>query len=649
MEKIHILMKKICSFLVLFAIVATADIVLAASSITDTDGDTKVQTEKTANENKIRFDTAGVERMIIDSWGYAGIGTSSPSSYTQANKALTIYDNAFSGLSLVGNRTGVDAELGQVSFYNGTTSLAKIEVNRSGADNNAMVNFWTLKNGSGMNLMTFKDGKVGIDTTSPAATLHNNGDFITKGPWADVRAYGAVPDDGTDDATAIQAALDAVNTAGGGVVFVPKGTYLLNNALVIKDKTALIGTGWATILKVNASVRAIKTPGGGYYTYNIILSDFQIDGNKANLTIVDPGNEGLQSAIDLDQVDGVTVSNLYIHDAVMNGIYVNNSPKNVLITGSRWENNGKTGSTSGGRGIVFGISPQRFRIIGNYISGNLFQGIGVQSEGGSHAEDFIITDNNIYQNSGNGIDIGDNVISSVVTQNIYILGGVVKGNTINANGGSGIRIFSAATQNAYGATSVTDRTVVSGNNINANTAYGVYLLAANNGKTDRILVVGNSITGNSLNGILVSGSNVRYNSILDNVLFSNGSPQISSGGTATVIGGVVTGTDGIYRMVTGLSIGEGDNISKHISVPVTGLNFGSIAGNSSAQLNTTVSGASVGDSCYASPGGSLTSGCVWSAWVSAANTVTIRILNGTNSAVDPDGAGLTWRIDIWKH
>jgi len=39
----------------------------------------------------------------------------------------------------------------------------------------------------------FEDGNqnVGIGTTSPLAKLHNDGDFITKGPWSDVRAYGA--------------------------------------------------------------------------------------------------------------------------------------------------------------------------------------------------------------------------------------------------------------------------------------------------------------------------------------------------------------------------------------------------------------------------------------------------------------------------
>jgi hypothetical protein len=53
-------------------------------------------------------------------------------------------------------------------------------------------------------------------------TLNSN-DIITKGPWVDIRAYGAVADNGvTDNRPAILAAAAALK-GKGGVLFIPSG------------------------------------------------------------------------------------------------------------------------------------------------------------------------------------------------------------------------------------------------------------------------------------------------------------------------------------------------------------------------------------------------------------------------------------------
>ena len=51
---------------------------ISSTSITDADNNTKIQVEESADENIIRFDTAGTERMIIDAAGSVGIGTTNP-------------------------------------------------------------------------------------------------------------------------------------------------------------------------------------------------------------------------------------------------------------------------------------------------------------------------------------------------------------------------------------------------------------------------------------------------------------------------------------------------------------------------------------------------------------------------------------------
>ena len=48
------------------------------NTLEDADGDTKVQVEESSDEDKIRFDTAGSERMIITNAGLVGVGTTTP-------------------------------------------------------------------------------------------------------------------------------------------------------------------------------------------------------------------------------------------------------------------------------------------------------------------------------------------------------------------------------------------------------------------------------------------------------------------------------------------------------------------------------------------------------------------------------------------
>jgi len=70
------------------------------------------------------------------------------------------------------------------------------------------------------------------------------GDLITKGPWVDVRAYGAVGDGVTDDTAAIQAAIDNAIAFGGLSVRFPQttsGEYRITAKLTTSDKVTLEG------------------------------------------------------------------------------------------------------------------------------------------------------------------------------------------------------------------------------------------------------------------------------------------------------------------------------------------------------------------------------------------------------------------------
>ena len=125
-------------------------------------------------------------------------------------------------------------------------------------------------------------------------------------PAFDVRSFGARGDGRTDDSRALQAALDAARAAGGGVVHVPAGTYLIGpppgppgkpgtGSITIGSGTWLRGDGPASVLKVKDAVgsyRALFTghPGPETPLEDVTLSDLRIDQNcGASGGVVGPG------------------------------------------------------------------------------------------------------------------------------------------------------------------------------------------------------------------------------------------------------------------------------------------------------------------------------------------------------------------------
>jgi hypothetical protein len=71
--------------------------------------------------------------------------------------------------------------------------------------------------------------------------------------------YSATGNGTTDDTTAIQNAINAVNTAGGGTVFFDAGTYRITSALTVYSYVRLVGQGMknTTIKQVTANVNGI--------------------------------------------------------------------------------------------------------------------------------------------------------------------------------------------------------------------------------------------------------------------------------------------------------------------------------------------------------------------------------------------------------
>ena len=100
--------------------------------------------------------------------------------------------------------------------------------------------------------------------------------------------------------------------------------------------------------------------------------------------------------------------------------------------------------------------------------------------------------------------------------------------------------------------------------------------------------------------------------------------------------------DGAAGFAT-LNVGSTAQISGWLT-GTAALDFASIAAGSEAELTLTVTGAANGDAVYLGAPSAIEAGVGWSGYVSAADTVTVRLRNDTAGAIDP--ASATWRAAV---
>lgn len=394
-------------------------------------------------------------------------------------------------------------------------------------------------------------------------------DIIAAGPVVDVRAFGAKGDGLTDDATAIQAALDAVATRGGGAVYMPANVYLTTQPLIVSSRTHLYGDGiGASVIRHPAGQLTCKTVRGAFVCASIAMVaadhasvsnltvDHQTNGADANgIIMISDGADGAGTPTTHSQIAGCEVLgydthqyliwnqfgsyNKILNNHIDGGVAANNvnssqdgievyGGTDILVQGNTLRNIGSTGIwtfSETGTAARIGV-----RFLGNYIDGAR---VGIGSYNLADAKHIQIKDNvvrntwvtGISVTSSAGVNLSDiqisgNSVKNSVLQGIHLFatagstgsisGIVVANNVVDSisgdGGGYGIDILNYS------------NTLVSGN-IVANTTVGVY--AAGSTAVD---ITGNVIDKSSTYAVQADTSTLRIReNTLTNYNLSNGS------------------------------------------------------------------------------------------------------------------------------
>lgn len=192
--------------------------------------------------------------------------------------------------------------------------------------------------------------------------------------------FGGVGDGVTDNYAAIQAAIAAINTAGGGTLVFPKGIYFVNqyryNGTGCPNPNGVTNFEFSNcnglVIEGNGSV--IKLKGGWYRNSDyqndagvwfswaksinlnftlctrLTINDLELDGGTETITRASNVSEGTNNGMGLYGCTEVNLNNIYIHNYITDGLYLTSNLgensticRHVNVTNCRFNNNARLG------------------------------------------------------------------------------------------------------------------------------------------------------------------------------------------------------------------------------------------------------------------------------------------------------------------
>ncbi len=206
----------------------------------------------------------------------------------------------------------------------------------------------------------------GMTQAQAQASLLAGVEYATQ-PYFDVRDFGATANNASDDTSAIQAAIDTAEAAGHSLVYIPVGTFIVDNLRVHGDHLKLIGPGTLKLKNASTYVGVLTIDGN----HNLV-SYIKIDGNKTGMHT--GRAEGLRLVGNDNRAFRVEVSNTYMAEdgiSEASGQNFMTSGSHNRLTETRSLNAGHSGYRQIGDGTIYrDIVSLDFRVKGFNGSGN---------------------------------------------------------------------------------------------------------------------------------------------------------------------------------------------------------------------------------------------------------------------------------------
>ena len=316
-----------------------------------------------------------------------------------------------------------------------------------------------------------------------------------------VTDFGAVGNGLTDDTAAIQAAIDALATSGGGTLTFEPKTYIVKNTsglgcLIAKSNVTLSGAGAPTVIKLGAAAGNCALLYSASAVSNITIDGVVFDGNSGVITAYDT------YGIWLENVTRLTINNCVFQNLRLDGMLLGQTAlaKQVTVENSIFKNIGVAGFGANGIRVYYS---QGLLINANYFYDFIVSPIDTNPTPGGNLETNIIVTNNYIKN-GAGWLPGYSSISLLADRILC------QGNTVIGGGNIVVHDYAGSGQTTR------DYRVI-GNSL-TNTVSGI---TVNQGENSDIVVTSNVIRGFNQFGINVYNPNIPATATTNPVIVSN--------------------------------------------------------------------------------------------------------------------------------